>query len=187
MVEALPVDARGLRDRALLVVGLAGGFRRSELVALEVADLAFTDDGLVVTVRRSKTDQEGEGATVGLPYGGNPDTCPVRVLRAWLEAHGIESGPAFREVTRAGVVTERPASDRAVDRAVKRAAKAAGLDVDRLSAHSLRAGLATSAARAGKADRAIMRQGRWKSRTMVDRYVREASLFRENAATGIGL
>ena len=90
----------GVRDRALLLVGFAGAFRRSELVSLNVRDLKFTNDGLTVTLRRSKTDQEGSGRKVGIPYGSSPETCPVRSLRAWLEASGIESGPVFRPINR---------------------------------------------------------------------------------------
>jgi integrase len=185
MMAALPSTPRGIRDRAMIVLGFAGAFRRSEIVALNVEDLTFTDDGLVVTVHRSKTDQEGAGSKVGIPYGSNRRTCPVRSVRAWIETADIAEGPLFRGITRGGI-TDRRASDQAVDRAVKRAAKAAKIEGD-FSAHSLRAGLATSAARAGKGDRAIMRQGRWRSRGMVDRYVREVSLFENNAAAGIGL
>jgi site-specific recombinase XerD len=190
MVGALPGLAEGapslgaLRDRALLVLGFAGAFRRSELVALDVADVAETAEGLVVTVRRSKTDQEGQGVRVGLPYGSNPATCPVRALRAWLDAAGIDEGPLFRAVNRHGGVGARLAAAE-VARVVKRAAERAGLDASRYSGHSLRAGLATTAAAAGKGDRAIMAQGRWRGRGMVDRYVREASLFRDNAAAGV--
>ncbi len=176
----------GLRDRALLTTGFAGAFRRSELVALDVADLTFTNDGLVVAVLRSKTDQEGAGATVGLPFGGNPETCPVRSMRAWLEASNTIDGAVFRAVNRHGCIGPRLAGAD-VSRIVKRCAARAGLDARRYSGHSLRAGLATSAASAGKSDRAIMAQGRWRSRAMVDRYVRDASLFRVNAAAGIGL
>jgi integrase len=103
MVETLsPTSLIGVRDRALLLVGFAGAFRRSELVSLDVADIAFNADGLVVQVRRSKTDQEGEGRKVGLPFGSNPLTCPVRSLRAWLDMAGIVSGPIFRPVDRHG-------------------------------------------------------------------------------------
>lgn len=185
MVRTLGSDARSLRDRALLVLGFAGAFRRGELASLRVADLAFDAAGLTVTVRRSKTDQEGTGERVGVPYGSDPRTCPVRTVRAWLDAAGIVEGFAFRSITNAGRVTAEAVTGHTVNRAIQRAAKAAGLSG--FSAHSLRAGLATTAAKAGKSDRAIMKQGRWKSRTMVDRYVRDASLFTDNAAQGIGL
>lgn len=186
MAKAQPKSLRGLRDRALLCLGLAGAFRRSETVALEVADLSFTDDGLVVTVRQSKTDQESEGAQVGIPYGSNRSTCPVRSTQAWLEAAGITEGPVFRSVNRHGKVGGR-LSGADIARAIKRAAESVGIDPAEYSGHSLRAGLATSAAKNRVSDRAIMKQGRWKSRPMVDRYVRDASLFDENAAAGIGL
>jgi len=187
MLEALPAQGLGaVRDRALLLVGFAGAFRRSELVALDVADLAFRSEGLVVTVRRSKTDQEGAGAEVALANGTNPATCPVRACRAWLEAAGVAEGAVFRSVDRHGHLGERlDGAD--VSRLVKRAARRAGLDAARFSGHSLRAGLATTAARAGRTDRSIMAQGRWRSRAMVDRYVRDASLFADNASAGIGL
>lgn len=175
-----------LRDRALLLVGFAGAFRRSELAALDVADLSFRAEGLVVTVRRSKTDQEGAGVDVAIAFGGDPSTCPVRAVRAWLEAGAVREGAVFRAVDRHGNVGERLAGAE-VARVVKRAAARANLDASRFSGHSLRAGLATTAAAQGRADRGIMRQGRWSSRAMVDRYVREASLFADNVTAGIGL
>ena len=186
MVSALPGGLRGLRDRALLTIGFAGALRRSELVTLRVEDVAFQDDGLVITIRRSKTDQEGLGHTVGLPFGSDPLTCPVRALREWLRTSSIAEGLIFRSVSRHGHLGEA-LHGRDIARIIKNVTKAAGLDSSTYSGHSLRAGLATSAAHAGKADRSIMNQGRWKSRAMVDRYVRDANLFRDNAASGIGL
>jgi integrase len=147
----------------------------------------MTSDGIVVTVRRSKTDGEGEGARIGVPFGSDPATCPVRAVRAWIEASGVAGGPLFREVGRAGVVGEGALSDRQVANVVKAAARAAGLDPALFSGHSLRAGLATTAARAGKSERVIMKQTRHRTERMVRRYVRDAELFSENAATGIGL
>jgi len=187
MVESLPSSLRGLRDRALLLVGFAGAFRRSELVALEVADIAFTRAGLVVLIRRSKTDQEGAGRPVGLPYGSNADTCPVRALQAWLESAGISEGPIFRAVNRHGQMQPGRLSDKAVALVVKRTAEAVGLDPERYAGHSLRAGLATSAAAAGASERSIMAQTGHKSVTMARRYIRDGSLFRENAAAQLGL
>ena len=187
MMQKLPDNARGARDAAMLTLGFAGAFRRSELVALDVCNVEFVDEGLAVGIAGSKTDQEGKGAKLGIPFGNHADTCPVLALRAWLATRGDAEGPLFLEISRWGKVTQRRASSKSVYRAVKRAACAAGLDPSSYSAHSLRAGLATAAARAGKTERAIMRHGRWRSRTTVDRYVREGTLFSENAADGVGL
>jgi integrase len=180
-------DLLGTRDRALLLVGFAGAFRRSELVSLDVADIAFTDDGLVITLRRSKTDQEAEGRKIGIPHGSKHTTCPVRALRAWLEAAGILDGPAFRSVNRHGKVGSERLSGRAVAIVVKRAAELAGLEPEAFAGHSLRAGLATSAAAAGASERSIMDQTGHRSVQMVRRYIRDGSLFRDNAAGQVGL
>jgi len=187
MIRALPEDLRGARDRALLLAGFAGAFRRSELVSLDVADVVFMVDGLEITLRRSKTDQEGQGRKIGVPYGSNPDTCPVRSLKRWLDASGVVEGPLFREVRGRAHVSAARLTDAMVARIVKRTAKAAGLDPARFAGHSLRAGLATSAAKAGKSERAIMAQTGHRSVAMVRRYIRDANLFTENAAAGIGL
>lgn len=187
LVSTCGEDLAGRRDRALLVVGFAGGFRRSEVAALEVADVERHDDGLVVNLRRSKTDQEGAGRRVGLPYGSNPETCPVRTLEAWLEAAAIEDGPLFRPVTMHGRLGARALSGRAVAEIVKRRVLAAGLDPTRYSGHSLRAGLVTSAALAGASEITIARQTGHRSMTVLRRYVREADMFRANAAGVVGL
>ena len=187
MLGGLGDTMLGARDRALLALGFAGAFRRSELVGLDVADLAFTGDGLEVTIRRSKTDQEGAGRKVGIPYGSTPSTCPVRAVRAWLELAGIVEGPVFRSVNRHGQLGAERLTDRTVALVVKRAALVVGLDATRLAGHSLRAGLATAAAKAGKSERAIMAQTGHRSVTMVRRYIRDANLFSDNAAAGLGL
>jgi site-specific recombinase XerD len=188
MVETLsPTSVIGIRDRALLLVGFAGAFRRSELVSLDVADVAFNSDGLVVQVRRSKTDQEGLGRKIGLPFGSNPLTCPVRSLRAWLDVAAIASGPIFRPVDRHGNVSTQHLTDQSVALIVKRCAKAAGLDFEKYAGHSLRSGLATAAAMADVSERAIMAQTGHKSLPMVRRYIRDGSLFRRNAAAAVGL
>ena len=186
-VARVPAGLRGLRDRAMLLLGFAGAFRRSELVALDVDDIEQVDEGIVVTVRRSKTDQESEGRRVGIPLGAHAETCPVAALAAWLEAAGIESGPVFLELTRGGALTDRRASDRAVDRLVKRAAKAAGLDPTSYSAHSLRAGFVTAAVKAGKREDRIMAQTGHRSHAVMQGYIREAGIFVDNAAAGLGL
>lgn len=186
MVTALPGGMLGARDRALLLVGFAGAFRRSELVGLNREDVSFTLEGAVITLRRSKTDQEGEGRQVGIPRGRHAETCPARALAAWFEAAGITAGPVFRAVNRHGQVLGR-LSGYAVALIVKRAAAGAGLDPAVYAGHSLRAGLATSAAAAGVSERAIMKQTGHRSERMVRRYIREGSLFRDNAAASLGL
>lgn len=178
---------KGVRDRALLLIGFAGALRRSELVGLDVDDVTETGDGLVVLLRRSKTDQEGAGERLGLPYGSDPATCPVRAWRAWLDASGVLEGPAFRAVDRHGRLGERRLSDRAVAEVVKASAAAAGLDPVQFAGHSLRAGLITSAAEAGVAERDIMRHSRHKSVPVMRRYIRGATLFQANAAAAVGL
>lgn len=184
LVGTLGVDLAGLRDRALLTLGWFGAFRRSELVALDVADVRVTAEGLVVTVRRSKTDQEGQGIEKGIPFAGNAAVCPVRAVRAWLEAARIDAGPIFRAVDRHGHVSGERMSDRTVARIVQRAAKDAGLEAS-VAGHSLRAGFATTAAAKGKSLDAIMRQTGHRSERVARIYIRHASLFVENAAAGL--
>jgi integrase len=187
VVEALPEDLVGHRDRALLLVGFAGALRRSELVALDVADVEQRTEGLVLRIRRSKTDQEGAGRLVGVPYGSNPPTCPVRALRAWCEAAEITTGPLFRPVTRSGKLGGGRLTAASVNRAVQRAVRRAGLDPRPYSAHSLRAGLATSAAEVGVSERAIMAQTGHRSLAVARGYIRSGSLFRDHAAAQVGL
>lgn len=187
MVATLDDRPISVRDRALLLVGFAGAFRRSELVALDVDDLADTTEGLVVTVRRSKTDQEGTGEQIGIPYGSDPATCPVRSYRTWLELADISDGAVFRPVNRHGAIADRRLGDRAVAEVVKRCAAAAGLDPSQFAGHSLRAGLITSAAEAGVAERDIMRQSRHRSVPVMRRYIRGATVWHANAAAAVGL
>ena len=183
-IATMRVDLVGLRDRVLLLVGFAGAFRRSELVALEVADVEMVEDGLTITLRRSKTDQEGAGRKIGIPRGSTPETCPLRALRAWMEAANITEGPLFRSVNRHGHIGGR-LSAKHVAISVKQAAAAVSLDAKSFAGHSLRAGLVTSAAIHGRSDRSIMNQTGHQSVAMVQRYVRDAQLFRDNAAAGL--
>jgi integrase len=184
VAATLPITLLGVRDRALLLVGFGGAFRRSELVALTVADVAFTDEGLTIVIRRSKTDQEGNGQTIAIPYGSAAATCPVRSLQDWLEITRITEGPIFRSVDRhENLGGALGAQD--VARVVKRAAVAAGLNPASFAGHSLRAGLATSAAKAGKSASTIMKTTRHRSHAMVAVYVRDAELFTDNAAAGL--
>lgn len=188
MVQNLPTRRLiGARDTALILVGFFGAFRRSELVALNVEDVAFEPDGLVVTIRRSKTDQIAEGRTIGIPFGASSDTCPVRALRAWLMKAEISSGPLFRGINRHGKVCSERLSPTGVARAVKRAAEAIGLDSSEFAGHSLRSGFATSAARAGASERSIMEQTGHKSIVVARRYIRRGSVWQDNAASSITL
>jgi site-specific recombinase XerD len=187
ILAELPQDLQGLRDRALLLAGFAGGFRRSELAALRVEDLETTPDGLIVRLGRSKTDQEGQGRPVALPYGSDPRTCPVRALGAWLEQAGITAGPLFRAVDRHGLASDKALHADSVAYLVKRAAGRAGLETMEYAGHSLRAGLATQAAMNGASELAIMKQTGHRSLATVRKYIREGTLFRDNAATKLGL
>ncbi len=187
MIATLPGNMLGTRDKALLLMGFAGAFRRSEITSLIVEDLTFSRDGITVLLRRSKTDQEGEGRKVGIPYGANPDTCPVRAVEDWLQASGITTGPLFRSVNKGGRVQASRLCTNAIALIVKRIAEAAGLNPADYGGHSLRAGLATSAAMAGVEERVIMKQTGHRSVNMVRKYIRDGSLFRENAAAKVGL
>lgn len=187
MVEHLPASLLGTRDRALLLLGFAGAMRRSELVALDVTDLALADEGLVVDVRRGKTDQFGAGRKIGIPRGTHPETCPVRAMQTWVEQSEILEGALFRAVNRHGHVAATRLSDRTVAEVVKRSLVAAGRSARRFAGHSLRAGLITQAAMAGVSERAIMDQSGHKSLAVMRRYIRDGSLFRENAAARVGL
>lgn len=184
MVAPLGVDVAGLRDRALLALGWFGAFRRSELVALDVADVRFVTEGMIVAIRRSKTDQEGHGTEKGIPFAGNAAVCPVRALRAWLDAASLTHGPLFRAVDRHGNVAPERMSDRSVARIVQRVAGAAGIEAN-VAGHSLRAGFATTAAAKGKSLDAIMRQTGHRSERVARTYVRHGTVFVDNAAAGL--
>ncbi len=187
MVTALPNNPLGLRDRALLLIGFSGAFRRSELVGLDSEDVTDTIDGLVITIRRSKTDQEAVGRKIAIPRGREESTCPLRALFHWRAAAGIESGPLFLRVNRHGQILPKRLSAEAVAIVVKRWAARIGYQEGEFAGHSLRSGLATAAAIAGKSERAIMNQTGHRSTATVRRYIRDGNLFRENAAEGLGL
>lgn len=187
MVEKLPDSLVGCRDRALLLLGFAGAMRRSELVGLAIADLAFTDEGLVIVIRKGKTDQTGEGRKIGIPFGTQPETCPVKAVQKWLDESRIDEGAVFRAVSRGGFIRDTALSDRVVANLVERTLTAAGKSSKRYAGHSLRAGLITQAAMAGVSERAIQEQSGHKSLLVLRRYIRDGSLFRENAAAKVGL
>jgi integrase len=170
----------GKRDRALLAFGFAGAFRRSELCALTVADLREVPDGLRVLIRRSKGDQEGQGAEIAIPRGYR--LRPVEAVQTWLAAAEISAGPVFRAVTRGGrVLTDRPLSDDSAARVVKRYAERAGLDPALYAGHSLRSGFLTSAAESGASIWKMAETSRHKSLDTLRGYVRRVDLFKEHA------
>ena len=164
---------RKLRDKTLLLIGFSGGFRRSELISIEYEDVEFVREGLKIFVRRSKTDQSGEGMTKGIPYFTNPEYCPVVSIKKWIEESKIQSGKIF------------DMSDKNVALIIKKYAALAGLDHRKYSGHSLRSGFATSTAELGAEERSIMAMTGHKTTQMVRRYIKEANLFKNNALNKI--
>lgn len=171
---------RDLRDKALLMIGFAGAFRRSELVAIDCSDVERVDQGLLITLQRSKSDQTGKGRRIAIPYG-RTRWCPVLALSEWRESACIEGGPLFRSVNRHGSVSKSRLSDKSVSEIVKRHCAAIGRRPRDYSGHSLRAGLATSAAAAGVSSWKIRQQTGHASDAMLSKYVREGELFIDNA------
>lgn len=188
MVEPLGGSTMDLRDRALLVMGFAGALRRSELSGLDATDITADDDGLRVIIQVSKTDQDGDGRVIGLPYGSHRSTCPVRSWRAWADASGITAGPAFRSMTKGGKsIKPRRLSGESIAEVIQRRGAAVGLDVTTIAGHSLRAGFITTASRAGVPEHSIMQQSGHTSSASLRRYIREGSLFSDNPASKVGL
>jgi integrase len=193
MIETTDPDTpAGKRDRALLVLGFALMARRSELAALHIEDVRFTDDGITVLIRTSKTDKDSTGAEVNIPHGVHPDTDPVRVVRAWINALadlGVTTGPLLRRINRWGQLQPDGMSGAAVNEAVQRLAAAAGLDgAADFTAHGLRAGGPTEAAKAGHPTSFIAEHGRWsKTSPQVLEYIRPVDRWRDNPMRGIGL
>jgi integrase len=190
MVRALGNRPKDRRDRALLLIGFAGAFRRAELVALTVGDVAFSDQGATITIRRAKTDQEARGRTVGIPFARGA-VCPVKALQSWLDRyiHGAEpaapEAALFRAVNRHGQVAQKALSAHAVALIVKARCLAVGLDPALYSGHSLRAGFCTSAALAGAPHWKIKKQSGHKTNAILDRYIRDARLFADNPLEGL--
>ena len=162
-----------IENKALLLIGFSGGFRRSELVSVEYEDIEFVKEGVKIFVRRSKTDQSGEGMTKGIPYFSNPQYCPVISIKNWIEENKIQSGKIF------------DMSDKNVALIIKKYAALAGLDHRKYSGHSLRSGFATSTAELGAEERSIMAMTGHKTTQMVRRYIKEANLFKNNALNKI--
>ena len=169
------------RDRSIILIGFSGGFRRNEIVSLEYEDLDFVTQGLKINLRRSKTDQFGEGSIKALPYSNSSEYCPVTSLKKWIDISNINSGPLFRRFTKGSKLSENRLTDQTVALLIKEYLKLAGIDSKDYSGHSLRSGFATSAADSGVEERSIMEMTGHKSTEMVRRYIKEANLFKNNA------
>ena len=174
-------EIKKFRDRSLILIGFSGGFRRNEIVSLDYDDLDFVSEGLKINLRRSKTDQFGEGFTKALPYFDNSQYCPVVSLKKWIEISQIKSGPLFKRFTKGSKLSNNRLTDQTVALLIKKYLKLAGIESQNYSGHSLRSGFATSAAESGAEERSIMAMTGHKSTEMVRRYIKEANLFKNNA------
>jgi len=173
-------DIKKLRDKSIILIGFSGGFRRNEIVSLDHEDLDFVYEGVKITVKRSKTDQFGEGSIKALPYFENNLYCPVTILKRWLNISKITKGPIFRRFSKGSRLTNYRLTDQTVALIIKDYLNKAGIDSKNYSGHSLRSGFATSAAESGAEERSIMTMTGHKSTEMVRRYIREANLFKNN-------
>ena len=180
-------EIRKLRDKSIILIGFGGGFRRTELISIDYEDLEFVPEGLKIIIRRSKTDQFGEGMIKGLPYFDNPEYCPVNNLKKWLELSKIKAGPIFRRFAKGSSITNYRLTDQTVVLLIKNYLNLAGIDNSNFSGHSLRSGLATVAAESGANERSIMAMTGHKTTQMVRRYIREANIFKNNALNKIKL
>jgi site-specific recombinase XerD len=178
-------EIKKFRDRSIILIGFAGGFRRNEIVSLDCEDLDFVQEGLKIEIRRSKTDQFGEGFTKALPYFDSSQYCPVLSLKKWIETSKITSGPVFRRFSKGSKLSKNRLTDQTVALLIKEYLKLAGIDNKNYSGHSLRSGFATSAAESGVEERSIMAMTGHKSTEMVRRYIKEANLFKNNALNKI--
>ena len=178
-------EIKKLRDRSIILIGFSGGFRRNEIVSLDFDDLDFVEEGLKINIKRSKTDQFGEGFIKALPYFDSSQYCPVVSLKKWIEISKIKSGPVFRRFVKGSKLSENRLTDQTVALLIKEYLNLAGIDSKNYSGHSLRSGFATSAADSGVEERSIMAMTGHKSTEMVRRYIKEANLFKNNALNKI--
>jgi len=178
-------DVKKYRDRSIILIGFSGGFRRNEIVSLDHDDLEFVSEGLKVNLKKSKTDQFGEGSVKGLPYFNNLQYCPVVSIKKWIEISDTKSGPLFRRFNKGLKLSLNRLTDQTVALLIKEYLQLAGIDNRNFSGHSLRSGFATSAADAGVEERSIMAMTGHKSTEMVRRYIKDANLFKNNALNKI--
>ncbi len=178
-------EIKKLRDKSIILIGFGGGFRRTELISIDHEDLEFVPEGLKIIIKRSKTDQFGEGMIKGLPYFNNEVYCPVANLRKWLDKSNIKSGPIFRRFSKGSALTDNRLTDQSVALLIKEYLNLAGIDNKNFAGHSLRSGFATAAAESGADERSIMAMTGHKTTQMVRRYIREANIFKNNALNKI--
>ena len=180
-------EIKKIRDKSIILIGFGGGFRRTELISIDYEDLEFASEGLKIIIKKSKTDQFGEGMVKGLPYFNNKIYCPVINLKKWLEISKIKSGPIFRRFSKGSSLTDKRLTDQTVVLLIKKYLNLAGIENKNFSGHSLRSGFATVAAESGADERSIMAMTGHKSTQMVRRYIREANIFKNNALNKINL
>ena len=178
-------EIKKIRDKTIILIGFGGGFRRTELVSIDYEDLEFVPEGVKIIIKRSKTDQFGEGMIKGLPYFSKETYCPVINLKKWLRMSNIKTGPIFRRFAKGSTLTEHRLTDQSVVLIIKDCLKLAGIENNNFSGHSLRSGFATAAAEAGADERSIMAMTGHKTTQMVRRYIREANIFKNNALNKI--
>ena len=178
-------EIKKLRDKSIILIGFSGGFRRNEIVSLDFDDLNFVSEGLKISIRRSKTDQFGEGSIKALPYFNNSNYCPVVTLKKWIDISKINSGPLFRRFSKGLKLSEHRLTDQTVALLIKEYLSLAGIDSKNYSGHSLRSGFATATADSGADERSIMAMTGHKSTDMVRRYIKDANLFKNNALNKI--
>ncbi len=184
VLDAMGDGVKDARDRALLLIGFAGAFRRSELVGLDHSDVERVRQGVILHLRKSKTDQLGHGRKIGIPFARGRH-CPVAALDAWLERSGIVEGAMFRNINRHGQIASTRLSGEGVTLVLREHLEAAGIDANGFSGHSLRAGFATSASQAGVSSLKIRQQTGHSSDSMLQRYVRDGEMFVGNAAAAL--
>ena len=180
-------ENKKLRDKTIILIGFGGGFRRTELISIDYEDLEFVPEGVKITLRKSKTDQFGEGMVKGIPYFDDENYCPVINLRKWLEISKINSGPIFKRFSKGLILTDNRLTDQSVVLLIKEHLRFAGIENKNFAGHSLRSGFATVAADSGADERSIMAMTGHKTTQMVRRYIREANLFKNNALNKIKL
>ena len=178
-------EIKKIRNRTLILVGFSGGFRRTEIISIDHEDIDFVEEGVKINLKRSKTDQFGEGLVKGIPYFNNEKYCPVTSLKNWINLSKINTGAIFRRFVKGSILTDHRLTDQSVVLIIKEYLKLAGIENKNFAGHSLRSGFATVAAESGADERSIMAMTGHKTTQMVRRYIKEANIFKNNALNKI--